>query len=111
VATYPVNLALALARKGDTYYDDRQKLLSSPEKQSIRQMDPKEIIKNDYLAPEDPVTEELNRESRTTEHWTNEEVTTPYILLLALGYDMHAHALLLGNLDRIASLEASMTGA
>jgi len=111
VATYPVNLALALAKKGDKGYDDRQKLLSSPEKQRIRQMDPKEIIEKDYWVPDDLVADDLIREMRTREPWTNEEVATPYILLLALGYDMHAHALLLGNLDRIQDLKASMSGA
>lgn len=111
VATYPVNLTLALAKKeGDMGYKDRTNLLSTPEKQRVRNMDLKELIKNDYWAPDDLDTEEWG-ELRTREHWTNEEVTTPYILLLALGYDMHAHALLLGNLDRIQDLEASMSGA
>lgn len=124
LATYPVNLALALASNGDKAYVEREKMRGEftvskkergTEKKSakeMRELTNKEVFKRDFWAPhvtftKEPLSEEkeLLSEERTASHWEIKEVDTAYVLLLALGYDMHAHALLLGNSERIEKLK------
>lgn len=123
LATYPVNLALALAEAGASGYAERKKMIAefaspklvSPkaekdEYQSVKQMREMsnvDVFERDFWAPDVPFTENLLSEERDAGNWEIKKVETNYILLLALGYDMHAHALLLGNFERIGKSKAA----